>query len=96
MHIKSLAYTNEVRLHRERAGLTQVQLGELVGVSDNTICSIENGSGCSIKIALKLSLALSVPVFVLFRLVDLSTGSIVCVCSSDLPDPFADFEWVSE
>lgn len=85
MQIKRLVYTNEVRSFREYAGMTQAQLGAAVGVSANSICSIENGSGCSIKTALKISVALATPVDFIFRLVDLSTGNFV-VAPQFVPD----------
>lgn len=77
MQIKRLVYTNDVRWFREHLGMTQEQLASAVGVSCNSICSIENGCGCFIKTALKISVALNVPVDVLFRLIDTSTGDYV-------------------
>lgn len=77
MQIKRLAYTNEVRFFRAQAGLSKLQLAVAVGVSDGAITKIENGGGCSIKTALKISVALDVPVDLLFHLTDLSTGQYV-------------------
>ena len=54
---------------REARGLTQAQLGELIGVSRKTINTVENGVYVpSTVIALKLARALDEPVEVLFRL----------------------------
>jgi putative transcriptional regulator len=62
--------TNKLKLLRQRNGeLSQQQLAEMVGCSRQTIISIE--SGCknpSVEIALKLSLALNIPVNDLFSL----------------------------
>jgi putative transcriptional regulator len=62
--------TNKLKLLRQRNGdLSQQQLAAMVGCSRQTIISIE--SGCknpSVEIALKLSLALNIPVNDLFSL----------------------------
>ena len=52
---------------REARGLTQAQLGELIGVSRKTINTVENGVYVpSTVIALKLAAALGEPVEMLF------------------------------
>lgn len=55
----TLVLKNCVRETRVRAGLSQAQLAELVGVSRNTISSIETGQFCpTAKLALVLCIAL--------------------------------------
>lgn len=41
-----LKLKNKLREYRQRAGLTQTQLAEMVGSSKNTISSIETGQFC--------------------------------------------------
>jgi putative transcriptional regulator len=62
--------TNKLKLLRQRNGeLSQQQLAEMVGCSRQTIISIESGwKNPSVEIALKLSLALNIPVNDLFSL----------------------------
>ena len=56
---------------REAHGLTQAQLGQMIGVSRKTINTVENGVYVpSTVIALKLAAALGVPVEVLFSLAE--------------------------
>lgn len=58
---------NRIRQERERVGLTQAALAEVVGVSRKTINTVENGIFTpSALLALKLARALSVPVEELF------------------------------
>lgn len=58
---------NRIRQERERLGLTQAALAEVVGVSRKTINTVENGIFTpSALLALKLAKALSVPVENLF------------------------------
>jgi putative transcriptional regulator len=61
---------NKLKLLRQQNGdISQQQLAEMVGVSRQTVISIE--SGCknpSVEIALKLSIALKTPVDQLFSL----------------------------
>lgn len=58
---------NRIRQERERVGLTQAALAEVVGVSRKTINTVENGIFTpSALLALKLAQALSVPVEELF------------------------------
>jgi putative transcriptional regulator len=58
---------NRIRQERERVGLTQAALAEVVGVSRKTINTVENGIFTpSALLALKLAKALSVPVEELF------------------------------
>ena len=60
---------NKVREYRERKGLTQEALGKSVGVSRQSIISIEKGQYIpSLPLALKLSRVFSVTVEDLFRL----------------------------
>ncbi len=62
---------NSLREARERAGWTQAQLAEAIGVSRKTVNTIENGVFVpSTVIALKLAAALGPPVEALFRLTD--------------------------
>lgn len=62
---------NSIRDLREKAGLTQGQLAELVGVSRKTINTVENGIFVpSTVVALKIAKALGQPVEALFRLVE--------------------------
>ena len=56
---------------REAHGLTQAQLGQMIGVSRKTINTVENGVYVpSTVIALKLAAALGVSVEVLFSLAE--------------------------
>ena len=62
---------NSLRALREKAGLTQGQLAELVGVSRKTINTVENGIFVpSTVVALKLAGALGCTVEALFFLAD--------------------------
>jgi putative transcriptional regulator len=62
---------NSLRDLREKAGLTQGQLAELVGVSRKTINTVENGVFVpSTVVALKIARTLGQPVEALFRLVE--------------------------
>jgi putative transcriptional regulator len=64
---------NHLRRLREERGLTQEQLADLVGLSRQSIISIERGRFIpSIETALRLSLALNVPIEELFWLKDQS------------------------
>jgi putative transcriptional regulator len=58
---------NAIKAERERAGLTQAALAELVGVSRKTVNTVENGVFTpSATLAIKLARALNVPVEQLF------------------------------
>lgn len=58
---------NRIKSERERTGLTQAALAELVGVSRKTINTVENGVFTpSALLALKLAHSLNVPVEQLF------------------------------
>lgn len=60
---------NNLRVARERAGLTQAALAELIGVSRKTVNTVENGVFVpSTLLALKLAMALDAPVEALFQL----------------------------
>ena len=62
---------NTLREERERLGLTQAGLADLVGVSRKTINTVENGVFIpSTVLALKLAAALDRPVEALFQLAD--------------------------
>ena len=65
------ALHNILKDERERLGLTQAALAELIGVSRKTINTVENGVFVpSTILALKLAKALDRPVEALFSLVD--------------------------
>ena len=65
------ALQNTLKDERERLGLTQAGLAEMVGVSRKTINTVENGVFVpSTILALKLAAALERPVEALFRLAD--------------------------
>ena len=56
---EELVLLNHVKRARTEAGLSQTQLAEMVGVSRNTISSIETGQFCpTAKLALVLCIAL--------------------------------------
>lgn len=58
---------NRIKIERERTGLTQAALAELVGVSRKTINTVENGVFTpSATLAIKLSRALELSVEQLF------------------------------
>lgn len=60
---------NTLREERERLGLTQAGLADLVGVSRKTINTVENGVFIpSTVLALRLAAALDRPVEALFQL----------------------------
>lgn len=55
----SLVLKNNLKSARNQAGFSQQQLAEIVGVSRNTISSIETGQFCpTAKLALVLCIAL--------------------------------------
>ena len=61
MREDSLTLKNNLSEYRKKAGLSQSQLAELVGVSRNTISSIETGQfNPTAKLALILCVALEV------------------------------------
>ena len=56
---QELVFKNNLRKYRNRKMLSQAELAEIVGVSRNTICSIETGQfNPTAKLALLLCLAL--------------------------------------
>lgn len=61
--------TNHVRSSRKALDMTQQQLADHVGVTRQTVLSIERGRyNPSVGLALRLSLALGIPVEDLFEL----------------------------
>jgi putative transcriptional regulator len=65
------ALENRIKSERERAGLTQAGLAELVGVSRKTVNTVENGVFTpSTILALKLAKALDTTVEQLFWIRD--------------------------
>jgi len=71
MDTKDRKISNTVKEHRSAAGVTQEQLAEAIGVSRQTIISIEKGNYVpSVLLALKYAAFFSVPVEVLFTLTE--------------------------
>ncbi len=67
----STQLSNQLRAERDRVGLTQAQLADLVGVSRKTINTVENSVFIpSTLLALRLARALDRPVEALFALVE--------------------------
>jgi DNA-binding XRE family transcriptional regulator len=65
--VKQSEKDNLIFAERRRAGLTQEQLGDLVGCGRSQIAMIEAGEKCpSLKVALKLELVLACPIYKLF------------------------------
>ena len=64
-------FTNRVRAIRIALGLSQAQLAAATGLSVNSICSIENGQGPSVRHALLIAKVLKCQVEDLFYFVDL-------------------------
>lgn len=63
--------TNEVQHYRNAKGLSQSELARLVGVSRNTISSIERCEYIpTLKTAFKLAKILNVDINVLFKYID--------------------------
>lgn len=61
--------TNTIKIHREAANLTQMELAARMGVSRKTVNTVENGVFApSVVIALKFAHALEVSVEELFQL----------------------------
>jgi DNA-binding XRE family transcriptional regulator len=56
-----------VREYRQKAGLTQAELGRWVGVSAQTISNIERGSEPKVRLAMAIADALQTPLDVLFN-----------------------------
>ena len=57
---EKLVLKNKLKMYRSEKGLSQHQLAELVGVSRNTISSIETGQFCpTAKLALVICIALN-------------------------------------
>lgn len=64
-----MSVTNTVQDHRQKAGLTQEELGAKIGVTRQTIIAIEKGNYTpSIVLCLKLATLFKVPVEKLFYL----------------------------
>lgn len=59
------AFGNNVRHHRQTLGLKQAQLGHMVGVSVQSISSIEKGALPSMEVAIKLAKYFQVPLSLL-------------------------------
>ena len=61
--------TSTVETHRKRLELTQEALGDLVGVTRQTIIAIERGNYVpSLLLAMKIALVFSVPIEEVFSL----------------------------
>lgn len=61
--LEKLSPHEAVRVYRERLGLTQMELGQRVGVSDKQISAIETGkSSVSLAVAVRLQEVLGIPV----------------------------------
>ena len=67
--MRNLKLVNRLKVGRAERGLTQAELGRLVGVTRQTISSIENGEFVpSALLAFILAKCLEMPVEQLFRL----------------------------
>lgn len=61
--------TNRIREIREKRGLTQIDLGDAVGVSRQTIISLEKGSyNPSLELAFKIAEVLDMTITDVFRM----------------------------
>lgn len=66
--MKDARVINTVELHRKRTGLTQEVLGDLVGVTRQTVIAIEKGNYVpSVLLALRLARVFETNVEELFR-----------------------------
>lgn len=62
---------NKVAVQRKKQGLTQIELGEKVGVTRRTIISLEKGNYTpSLLLALKIANALTIDINKIFLLKD--------------------------
>ena len=62
---------NQLRTTREARGLTQADLAQVLGVSRQTIISLEQGRySPSLELALRLARRFALPLEALFQLVD--------------------------
>ena len=67
--MKEIKLKNKVREYRLERGISQRELAEAVGVSRNTIGTIERGDGdIGVKLAMKLCLYFGVPYEKMFSL----------------------------
>ena len=56
----------KIRKYREKAGLSQAQLGSLVGLGQSAINKIENGQNTTIKKLIEIAEILKIPLYEFF------------------------------
>lgn len=72
---------NRLKLYRIANKLSQTELAQKTGLSQNTISAIENGSGLSLSHAFRLSRFFAVPIECIFSDTGIFTHDMFLDCS---------------